>query len=189
MSGKRGGSRDRMLDSAVELLRERGTAGLSVDAVLARSGAPRGSVYHHFPGGRNELMLTAVRRAGDYITRAIDRAAETGDPEVLLDSFARFWVRSLRESDYRAGCPVLAMAVDGREDPPEAAALVQDIFTAWQDRFTALLERAGFEPARAHRLATLAISSIEGAVTLCRVHRDTAPLEAVVAELRPLLTL
>lgn len=80
------------------------------------------------------------------------------------------------------------MAVDGREDPPEAAALVQDIFTAWQDRFTLLLERAGFETGRAQRLAMLAISAIEGAVTLCRVQRDTAPLEAVVAELRPLLT-
>ena len=63
-----------MLDSAVLLLRERGAAGVTVDAVLAHSGAPRGSVYHHFPGGRNELILGALRQAGDYIAVIVDES-------------------------------------------------------------------------------------------------------------------
>ena len=74
-----------MLDSAVLLLRERGAAGVTVDAVLAHSGAPRGSVYHHFPGGRNEMVLGAVRQAGDYIGAMVNDSAAEGDARQMMD--------------------------------------------------------------------------------------------------------
>jgi AcrR family transcriptional regulator len=178
-----------MLDSAVVLLRERGAGRVSVDAVLAHSGAPRGSVYHHFPGGRKELITGAVRRAGDYIVHAIDRAAESGDPQQVLDMFVRFWTRTLRESDFRAGCPVLAVAIDGDEDVPEAAALVREIFAAWHDRLTRLLAGNGVDDERARRLATLTVAAIEGAIALCRAQKSETPLQDVAAELRPLLAI
>lgn len=175
-----------MLDSAVVLLRERGASGVSIDAVLAHSGAPRGSVYHHFPGGRNELILTAVRRAGDYTAGLIERATSDGDPAAVLEKFARFWRDALTRDEFRAGCPVVALAVDHRDDLPEAAAVVGDIFAAWHDKLAELLRATGVPAARAGRLATLALAAIEGAIILCRAHRDTKPLDDVMAELGPL---
>ena len=67
-----------MLISAAEVLRERGAAGVTIDEVLARSGAPRGSVYYHFPGGRNQILTEALQFAGEAITGLIDEAAQKG---------------------------------------------------------------------------------------------------------------
>lgn len=183
----RRGTKQRMLDSAVLLLRERGAAGVTVDAVLERSGAPRGSVYHHFPGGRNELILGAVRQAGDYIAAMVDGSRAEGDAQQMLEHLVRFWKRALTKTDYRAGCPVVAVAVDSREHLPDAAELVREIFARWQASLAEVLAAGGFPADRAQRLATLVVSSIEGAVILCRAHRDLGPLDDVLAEIAPLL--
>ncbi|GHH35024.1 transcriptional regulator [Lentzea cavernae] len=179
-------TKQRMLDSAVLLLRERGAAGVTVDAVLAHSGAPRGSVYHHFPGGRNEMVLGAVRQAGDYISAMVSEAAADGDVRVMVERLVAFWKRSLTRTDYRAGCPAAAMAMDSR-DVPDAADLVRDIFVRWQYGIAEALSGNGFESSRAQRLATVVVSAIEGAIILCRAHRDLGPLDDVLAEIAPLL--
>jgi AcrR family transcriptional regulator len=182
-----GRTKQRMIDSAVTLLRERGAAGITVESVLARSGAPRGSVYHHFPGGRSELILAAARRAGDLIATMIDESVAANDPHAALDRFVQFWKHSLTATDYLAGCPIVALTVDSHQDPPEAAELVRDIFTRWHLGLQNLLAAHGFPAERARRLATLVVSAIEGAVILCRAHRDARPLDDVLAEITPLL--
>lgn len=179
-----GRTRQRMVDSAVTLLRERGASGVSIDAVLAHSGAPRGSVYHHFPNGRNEMVLSAVRQAGNHIGRHIRPAA--GEPHVVLDGFVDYWRRTLTESSFQAGCPVVALAVDNRGDLPEAADAVREIFWAWQEKLRELLIAAGLPSERSKRLAKVAVAAIEGAVVLCRAERSTEPLDVVVEELTPL---
>ncbi|MDX3658984.1 TetR/AcrR family transcriptional regulator [Streptomyces sp. ID05-26A] len=187
MSDGRRGTKQRMLDSAVLLLRERGAAGVTVDAVLAHSGAPRGSVYHHFPGGRNEMVLGAVRLAGDYIDTMVSEAAAEGDVRQLLERLVAFWKRSLTKTDFRAGCPAAAMAMDGRDTVPDAVDVVREIFARWQGSIAEALSRNGVEAARAQRLATLVVSAVEGAIILCRAHRDLGPLDDVLAEIAPLL--
>jgi TetR/AcrR family transcriptional repressor of lmrAB and yxaGH operons len=107
-TNKRGATRIRMLLSAAEVMRERGAAGVTIDEVLTRSGAPRGSVYYHFPEGRNQILTEALRFAGDAITATID-GAEGGIP--LVRNFVEFWEQSLAESDFNAGCPVVAAAI------------------------------------------------------------------------------
>ncbi|MET9230098.1 TetR/AcrR family transcriptional regulator [Lentzea sp. NPDC003310] len=183
----RRGTKQRMLDSAVLLLRERGAAGVTVDAVLAHSGAPRGSVYHHFPGGRNELVLGAVRQAGDYIAAMVRDSAAEGDVEQMVDRLVAFWKRALVKTDYRAGCPVAAMAMDSRDVVPDAGEVVREIFARWQASLVDALSGCGFAPDRARRLATLIVSAIEGAIILCRARRDLGPLDDVLAEIAPLL--
>jgi TetR/AcrR family transcriptional repressor of lmrAB and yxaGH operons len=184
---RRGDTKRRMLNSAVLLLRERGAAGVTVDAVLAHSGAPRGSVYHHFPGGRNELVLGAARQAGDYITKMVDEAATGGDAQQVMERFIAFWKHSLTDTDYRAGCPVVALAVDSRDDIPDAAELVREIFARWQVSLSDLLTGDGFPAERAQRLATLVVASVEGAIILSRARRDLSPLDDVLTEIAPLL--
>jgi len=179
--------RGRMLDSAAEVLRERGTGGFTLDVVLARSGAPRGSVYHHFPGGRDELLVAGVRHAAGYITHLIDKAAAAGDVEALLEALAAFWRGSLEGSQFRAGCPVLAVAVDARPDLTEAAALVHEVFDLWRAKFTLLLTGGGVPQPRAGSLANVILAAVEGAIVLCRADRSLEPLEDTVTELRALL--
>lgn len=182
-----GSTKQRMLDSAVLLLRERGAPGVTVDAVLAHSGAPRGSVYHHFPGGRNELIIGALRQAGDYITAIVAESVAEGDAQRMVGRFIRFWKRALTATDYRAGCPLVAVAIDSREHIPEAADLVREIFVRWQASLSDLLVANGFPAERAPRLANLIVSAIEGAIILSRAHRDLTPLDDVLAEITPLL--
>ena len=184
---QRGGTKQRMLDSAALLLRERGAAGVTVDAVLAHSGAPRGSVYHHFPGGRNEMVLGAVRQAGDYITAVVDASAADGDVRQTVERLVNFWKRALTKTDYRAGCPVAAMAQDSRDIIPEAGEVVRETFARLRLSLSEALSANGFPAGRAQRLATLVVSAIEGAIILCRAHRDLAPLDDVLTEIAPLL--
>lgn len=124
-------TRDRMLTSTISLLRERGSNGVTVDAVLAHSGAPRGSVYHHFPGGREELLLASVERAGEIVSGVLEQSLSAGDTASAIDRFVSMWKKWLRDSDFRAGCPVLATAIDTSEAPLQDA--VRKIFQRWHD--------------------------------------------------------
>ena len=181
-------TRQLMVDAAIALLRERGAGSVTMDAVLARSGAPRGSAYHHFPGGRDELVLTAVQQAGDSISKLIDRATQDGDPLGSLQLFTTMWQHVLAEGNYATGCAVVALAIDNRENLPEAGELVRGIFSRWQGAFTDLMTRSGYPPDRAGRLSALAVAAVEGGVILCRVHRSPAPLNDVITELAPLFS-
>src|SRR6185312_10593581 len=103
---KRGSTRTNMLISAAEVLRERGAAGVTIDEVLARSGAPRGSVYYHFPEGRNQILTEALQYASDLVSDVIDDAATKGGM-YLVRRFVSFWEDLLVESGFTAGCPVV----------------------------------------------------------------------------------
>lgn len=185
---ERSTTRTRMVESAVALLREHSSAGVTIDAVLAHSGAPRGSVYHHFPGGRDELIAEAVLLAGRHVGRRIHQAAATGAaPSEVIAGFVDFWERMLHRTDYLAGCPVAALTVDAQPADTQHVSLVAEVFTDWHEQLTQVLARAGAEPHRATQLATLIIAASEGAVLLCRAHRRTQPLHDVHAELDTLL--
>jgi TetR/AcrR family transcriptional regulator, lmrAB and yxaGH operons repressor len=160
-TNKRGATRQRMLLSAAQVMRERGAAGVTIDEVLTRSGAPRGSVYYHFPEGRNQILTEALRFAGDSITATID-GAQGGIP--LVRKFVEFWELSLAESDYNAGCPVVAAAIGSADDDPALSIVAGD-------------------EADAGSLAVTCIAALEGAVVLCRSTRSADPLRDVAQQL------
>lgn len=181
-------SREKMIRATVDLLRERGYSGTSLGDVLARSGGPRGSIYHHFPGGKQELVTEALRRYAEGIRRRIAAVAETGSGVDVLRALVGAMRDGLRASDYGVGCAVAGVVLDlapGLDEgllAPAAEALVQ-----WRDVIGAALVRDGVPPARARRLATVVLAAFEGAIILSRAQRDTAPLDAVEQELAPLL--
>ena len=182
----RGATRTKMLVSAVEVLRERGAAGVTIDEVLARSGAPRGSVYHHFPDGRSQILREALNFAGDEITASIDEAAGES-ATVLLRRFVQLWEDALTESDYTAGCPVLAAAIGSGEDEQQLTAVAADIFSRWREASKQAYLRDGFEPAEATSLADTTIAAIEGAAVLSRSVRSLEPLYDVAHQLEFLI--
>jgi TetR/AcrR family transcriptional regulator, lmrAB and yxaGH operons repressor len=184
--GARSTTRQKMLLSSVELLRERGAGGVTVDAVLARSQSPRGSVYHHFPGGRAEIISEALTLAGDTITGIIERPAALGSVGVLR-RFGKMWNRLLRDSGFNAGCPVVSVAVGGSADDQHLLPAVAEIFHDWHQALAEAMIADGVDTKRAGRLATMAIAATEGAIIVCRVQRSTTPLDDVIAELESLI--
>lgn len=183
---KRGSTRSSMLLSAAEVMRERGAAGVTIDEVLVRSGAPRGSVYYHFPEGRNQILAEALRWAGDVITDSIDKAVDRG-ALALVRGFAEYWERTLRESDFSAGCPVVAAAIGSTEDETQLGAIASDIFSRWRDALTRAFVSDGFDHADAESLAVTCIASLEGAVVLCRSIRNAEPLRQVARQMEFLI--
>jgi AcrR family transcriptional regulator len=174
-----------MLIAAAEVLRERGAEGVTIDEVLARSGAPRGSVYHHFPEGRNQILTEALRYAGEAITEVIDEAAANGGM-YLVREFVAFWEELLVESDFAAGCPVVAAAISADEEP-QLSTVAGNIFRHWRDALTRAFVSDGFTDADAASLAIMCIASLEGAVVLCRSTRSVDPLKDVGAQLEFLI--
>jgi AcrR family transcriptional regulator len=185
-TNRRGATRNRMLATAAEVLREKGAAGVTIDEVLSRSGAPRGSVYHHFPEGRAQLLAEALQYAGDSITAVIDEAAVHGCV-ALVRQFVEFWERTLADSDFAAGCPVVAAAIGSADDDPALSAIAGDIFRRWRDALTRAFVADGFDDPDARSLAVTCIASLEGAVVLCRSTRSAAPLHEVSQQIEFLI--
>jgi len=177
---KRGDTRTKMLISTAEVMRERGAAGVTIDEVLTRSGAPRGSVYYHFPDGRNQMLAEALQYAGIAITADIDDAAGRG-AKALLRQFVDFWERVLAESDFHAGCPVVAAAIGSADDEVRLAAEAARIFAHWRTALTWAF--VGFAEPDADSLAVMSIATLEGAVILCRSTRSSEPLHKVYEQL------
>jgi TetR/AcrR family transcriptional regulator, lmrAB and yxaGH operons repressor len=178
--------RQRMIDSAAVLMRERGVEATSFSEVLAHSGAPRGSIYHHFPGGKAQLIEEATEYAGQYTAKGLARALSAADPIAAIDAFTSMWIRTLNESDFAAGCSVVAATLEA-ERIPGARQAAAEAFRSWEQTISDALEPHVGDGARARSLATLVIASIEGAVVLCRAQQATEPLQRVAGELRALL--
>src|SRR3954468_6735161 len=106
-----------MIESAAVLMREHGVEATSFSDVLAHSGAPRGSIYHHFPDGKAQLIEEATRYAGDFIAAGLASSLTQQDPVAALRRFIATWRRVLRESDFGAGCPVVAATLEGERTP------------------------------------------------------------------------
>lgn len=183
---KRGGTREKMLATAAQVMRERGAAGVTIDAVLARSGAPRGSVYYHFPDGRNQILAEALRYSGDSITAVIDAAAERG-ARVLLGEIVDFWERLLHEGGFNAGCPVVAAAIGSDDAEPKLSAEAGAILDSWCTSLTRAFINDGFGDVDAASLAVMAIAAVEGAIVLSRSKRSAAPLRQVGEQLEFLI--
>src|SRR3954470_6126381 len=175
--------RQRMILSAAQLMRMRGVDATSFSGVLEHSGAPRGSIYHHFPGGKEQLIEEATRWAGEFITAWQREALERGGPLGALDAAAELWRTLLRESDFGGGCPLVAATVSG-EAAVAAKAAAAEAFRSWQQPIAESLEREGLEGDRARALATFVIGAFEGSVILARAGRSLEPVDRVTAELR-----
>lgn len=178
--------RERMVASAALLIRERGAHPTAIADVLAHSGAPRGSAYHYFPGGRTQLLCEAVDYASTFIASRIEDA---GTGIEVLDTLVSGFRKQLADTDFRAGCPVVAVAVEsgGRAEVAPVIDRAAAAFTRWNDLIVDRLIGDGAAPDRAEELAMLVLAAVEGAIVVARTTRDLKPLELVHSQLRALL--
>jgi TetR/AcrR family transcriptional repressor of lmrAB and yxaGH operons len=176
-------TREHMIETTAGLVHRRGFHGTSLNEILAESGAPRGSLYYHFPGGKEELVLEATHQGVAIVTQVLKQVlADSPDPADGVRGFIQAAAHELRDSGYVFGCPVAPIILDS----PESSALAevcQKALEEWQQVLVEGLGSAGIEGGRAESLATVIVCGLEGGLILARARRDISPLDAVAEEL------
>ena len=173
-------ARQRMIETTALLIRERGIEATAFSDVIKASGAPRGSIYHYFPGGKSQLVEEATKWAGESIAGGLARALEESDPITGLRRFEAAWRSVLLESEFLAGCPVVAASVEGDANPGARDAAA-GAFAEWERQLSRSLRDRGLEGDRADSLATLIVAAMEGAIVLSALGGPPTPSTALQA--------
>jgi TetR/AcrR family transcriptional regulator, lmrAB and yxaGH operons repressor len=182
--GRGRSSREAFIDTTARLLRRQGYAATGLNEIVARSGAPKGSLYFHFPGGKEELAVAAMKRAGEQLRVAIEAILDPGD--ALGDALGRLvdvLAAGLEASGYEDGCPIATVTLEAAANCGPVRATAAEVFESWLAVLRERLASAGLAAGAADRRALLVLSAVEGALILARARRDLTPLAAVRQEL------
>jgi AcrR family transcriptional regulator len=179
---KRRDGRALLLNGARQLLAEKGYAGMELRDVAARGKAPRGSIYHHFPGGKTQLAREAAELEGTTIRGLIERSLEGRGLKETLAMFGEIFRRRVADHPERIGCPVAAAALARPEDA-ELAATATAAFQSWERPIAAALRDEGVGAADAEAFAGLVVSTVEGALLRTRAAGERGPLDSAIAGL------
>jgi AcrR family transcriptional regulator len=178
------GTRERIVQRSAELFRRQGFAGTGVKQIVAEASAPFGSLYHFFPGGKEQLGEEVIRSSGAIYGQLLDAFYRPGeDPVAATRNFFAAAAQTLRESDYADACPIatVALEVSSTNEPMRQACA--DVFDGWVDGATERLIETGLTRKRSRELAFSLIGALEGAFVLSRALRSTEPLEAAGASM------
>ena len=181
-------SREAFVSSTAKLLRRQGYAATGLNEIVARSGAPRGSLYFHFPGGKRELALAAMEHSGEQLRGAIAAVmASPGGAARTVGGLIEALAAGLEASGYRDGCPIATVTLEAAAGSEPIRLTAEKVFSSWLSELESALLAEGAEPDAARRRAMLVLAAAEGGLLLARAQRDTAPLLAVRDELQALL--
>ncbi|MGW4718619.1 TetR/AcrR family transcriptional regulator [Nocardia sp. NPDC004260] len=178
------GPRTRLIESAIELVREQGVHAAGLAALLERGNASRNSLYQHFPAGKGELVEAATRVAGARIAGVVEKIT-AAPPRGWFDSLLGWWVTTLEQTGYRAGCPILGAAL--AESEPRVQAAAGEVFADWHERLGSALADAGMSAEEARSFGGFVFSALEGAIVQSRAMKSTRPLEDAQRHLAVLL--
>lgn len=179
---KRRDGRALLLNGARQLLAEKGYAGMELRDVASRGHAPRGSIYHHFPGGKIQLAREAAELEGTTIRDLIERSLEERGLKQTLTMFGEVFRRRVADNPERIGCPVAAAALARPEDA-ELAAVATAAFQSWERPIAAALRDEGVSARDAEAFAGLVVSTVEGALLRARAAGSQEPLDSAIGGL------
>jgi TetR/AcrR family transcriptional regulator, lmrAB and yxaGH operons repressor len=176
-----GNVKSQMVDTAISLLASGGYQAASFRTVIDASGAPRGSIYHHFPNGKDELVTDAIRTAGERAGAALERLRGS-DPVTVTTAFLEMWRALLVATDTRVGCSVAAVTMSA----PDGALREEagEVFARWRQQIAGLFAADGVPLDVADSFAALLIAATEGAVMLARASGSLEPFDTVAQQLR-----
>ena len=179
-------TRKKLVDATGDLLRRQGFHATGLSDIVAESGAPRGSLYFYFPGGKDELARAALDAAGaEWRARIGAAVAAAPDLDGAIAAIVKLLGDDLEASRFQNGCPVAAVALENTSKLVQET--VAEHYAEWERTIALHLVSTGFAAAPAKQLAVVALSAIEGALLLCRVHKSRAPLTTVGAALRAMI--
>jgi TetR/AcrR family transcriptional repressor of lmrAB and yxaGH operons len=181
-------TRARLTATAAELLQRQGYHATGLAQIVEESGAPRGSLYFHFPGGKEELAVAALRASGAYWKKRIETAIE-GEPDLgaAVVAVCKLFADELAASNWELGCPLATVALEASASSEVVRRTCAEHFAGWEESIAARLVANGVDRELALRMAMFALSTIEGALMLARVERSGRPLEVVGEMLRALI--
>jgi AcrR family transcriptional regulator len=167
------------MESSAELFRRQGYNGTGVKQIVAEAGAPFGSLYHFFPGGKEQLGAEVIRTSGAMYLRLLGEVAGPA-PDVAtgIDWFFAGAAETLVETDYADACPIATVALEVASTNETLRQATADVFDSWIDAATSYLAGAGIAPARARELALVVLCLLEGAFVFSRAQRSVEPMHA-----------
>jgi TetR/AcrR family transcriptional repressor of lmrAB and yxaGH operons len=181
-------TRERILATTRVLLQRHGFHGTGLNTIAAGAGAPKGSLYFHFPGGKEQIVCEAVRGSGvlgaDVIRTTVEQAPSV---RAAADAMYAGFAVQLAQSDFTDGCPLATVASEMAPHSDAIAAASHEAFTQWMAPIVERLERDGHDGADASRRAIAVLSMLEGAIVLAKAARSTEPIEACRSLLAALL--
>lgn len=181
-------ARERIIDTACQLMESQGYHATGLNQIVRESGAPKGSLYYYFPNGKEELAAEAIRHTGQTVEARIRASLEViADPAEAVRQFIHTLAGHMAASGYQAGGPITTVALESATTSKRINAVCQDVYTAWQAAFSEKLLCSGIDTARAVRLAALIVASLEGGIVLSRTVHSVEPLHNVAEEVGALI--
>ncbi|WP_410655540.1 TetR/AcrR family transcriptional regulator [Amycolatopsis sp. lyj-112] len=180
---RRTDTRQRMLDSAAELFHQQGYHATGLNQLVAAGGAPKGSLYFHFPGGKEQLATEAIRQSAERLCDQL-RTVVASSPDVVtgIENVIEALATSLEESNFQRGCPLATVALDVAGESEAIRQACADGYNSWHTLIAGALDSD-----KADELATVVLAAIEGGLLLAKTLRTAAPLRAMAPHLRTTL--
>jgi AcrR family transcriptional regulator len=178
-------TRNNIVETAKLILEQNGPRATTIDSIIEKSGAPRGSVYYYFSNGRDQIVEEAVGIAGTEMIEMMNAAfKDTATVVQAIDNFFRAWGETLLQKDLKGGCAVVAVAIEGNSNNQNLQAATAYAFKKWKDNLSNLLTSNGISVDEANDLANLILASGEGAVILSRSTHSIEPFESVSKQIQ-----
>jgi TetR/AcrR family transcriptional regulator, lmrAB and yxaGH operons repressor len=176
MTTKPVSARENLLSAAIELFRARGYEGVGVAELLETSGAPRGSLYFHFPGGKEQIGLEVIARVGGAVTAQLHGlAARDIDLDAYIEAIFKTTAKTVKERDFDASCPIAAIAAEVGGKNPALSAAVRAVFEDWEREIAIAAETRGLSAKNASEFASALVTTMEGAFVVSKSQRSVAP--------------
>ncbi|MGV9364105.1 TetR/AcrR family transcriptional regulator [Amycolatopsis sp. NPDC003731] len=167
-------TKERIMAAGAELFRRNGYAGTGLKQIVAEANAPFGSLYHFFPGGKEQLGAEVIRTSGLAYIALFDLFIAPADDVVSgIEAFFAAGIATLEATDYVEGCPIATVALEVASTNEPLRKATADVFTAWIDAGTEKFAKFGLTREAARTLTITAVNNLEGAFVLCRSLRDT----------------
>jgi TetR/AcrR family transcriptional repressor of lmrAB and yxaGH operons len=169
--------KENLVRTAMRLFRRQGYASTGLQQIVEESGAPKGSLYHYFPSGKEALGEAAIAMAGGLIHEMLSElAARHTDPKAFLRAYCKVMAGWMEESGFRSGCPIATTLLETAPQSPTITATGQRAIDEWIDVIAGVLANDGMERREARSRAQLIIAAMEGALILSRVRCSTRPI-------------
>lgn len=177
-----------MVEAMLQWIQSHGYAGTGLSAVLDTAGAPKGSMYFHFPDGKEELGERAIALAATRFRQLLASASEHATtPGQVLRRILEILARMLADADFTLGCPVSVVTLEMSAHSERLRSACADAYASWITSVAAQLATSGLPEDQVRALAETIVSTVEGAMIVSRAMRDTRPMLGAASVLAPLL--
>lgn len=184
----RTGQRDKIIRATAQLLRQRGYAATGLADIIETSGAPKGSLYHYFPGGKDDIAVEALRYAGEKVQATLtELAGEQPSAAAVMRRYGAMVAGWMADSKFRDGCPIATTLLETAAEKSKAAEVGRAALESWTAVLSEKLRRDGATASSAERLARFAIMSLEGALIFARVEGDATAIAAAMEDVATLM--